>query len=42
MSIYFVRKLTGNVTTVLNGASCKPQLNNMVLVCNLDNTVDGF
>jgi hypothetical protein len=27
-----VRKLTRNVTTVLNEAICKPQVNNMVLV----------
>jgi hypothetical protein len=35
MLIYFVRKLTRNVTTVLYEASCKPQLNNIVLVWNL-------
>jgi len=32
MSIIFVRKMTRNVTTVLKEASCKPQLNNKVLV----------
>lgn len=31
-SISFVHKLTRNVTTVLNEANFKPQVNNMVLV----------